>query len=149
MRHVAVFSLLAAALVLMPGCGSGTSPNLSGNWVGQTASSAGGGGVSFTFTMAEGAPSGSAAPVNITNLTFQAANNCFPSIATATAEVASGNPRTLTGFVYSAPNNTGNQLSFNTQVALDNNSASGTYNLVGGTGNCPTNDFGSINLTRQ
>ena len=149
MRHLAVFSLLAASLFLILGCGSGTSPNLTGNWTGQTVSTTGGGSVSFTFTMQEGALSGSAAPLTFTNIAFSAPNNCFGTGSNATGDVQSGTPRTLSGFLYSAPNNTGNQLSFNMQVATDNNSASGTYNLLGGNGTCPGNDVGNISFARQ
>ncbi len=150
MRHVALFSLLAPALWLLLGCGgSGTSTNLTGNWLGQTASTTGGTGVSFTFTMQEGAASGTAAPITVTNLVFTAQNNCFGATSSATADVVSGNPRTLSGSIYSAPNNTGNQLSFNMQVAVDNNSAAGTYNLQGGTGTCPSSDIGTISFSRQ
>ena len=154
MRHLRTFSLLAAALFLIAGCGSSSSPNLSGNWLGTATSNSGGGNnpVQFTFTMQEGALAGNSAPITISNLTFTNANNCFANGSTASGTVTNGvngGARTLTGDVFSGANNTGNHLNFNMQVATDNNSASGTYTTVGGNGGCPGQDAGSVTFVRQ
>ena len=149
MRHLRTFLLLAAALVLIAGCGTSSSPDLTGSWLGQTTSGGGGTAVTFTITMQEGALNGNSAPVTISNFVFQTQNSCFDNTATASGTVTTGTPRTLSGNVASGPGNPGNSLTFNMQVAADNNSASGTYSLVGGNGGCIANDTGSLTFTRQ
>lgn len=146
MRTTATFLMLLAA-VLVIGCGTSTAPDVSGNWTGTTTSTQGGTSVTFTFTMQEGASNGNTVPVTFSSLSFTTQNNCFDNSATITGTITPGSPRTMAIDIFSLPNNAGNHSAINLTIAPDNNSATGTYVLTGGSNGC-TNDQGNLTITR-
>ncbi len=151
-RRTGTFAVLLATVLFIVGCGNNNSPDISGNWTATTTSTSGGSAITFTMTMQEGAANGNTAPVTISNINFVTQNNCFTSSSVGSGTITTttaGQPRDLAIDIFSGAGNTGNHAALALTVPTDNNSASGTYTLTGGTGACTNNDAGNVTLTRM
>lgn len=153
--RIPLFRLLPLALALFAfGCGTSDSANLNGNWVAGTSSNTGSQALTINFALQEGNTVGNSTDVTVSGFTFNpTSNNCFPdsstvnAIATITAAAQSGGSRTMIMDLWSQPNQTGNHATYNLTIDPSNNSATGTYSLIGVTTGC-NSDNGTVNLNR-
>jgi len=147
MRMITRSALLLAVALLVVGCGSNISPDVTGNWTATDTSTQTGQAQTFTFSMQEGSFNGITSPVTFSGLPFQSPN-CFDNTASVAGAITPGTPRTMAIDIFSLPNDSGNHASLSLTIASDNNSATGTYALNGGLNGCGF-DQGNVTFARQ
>lgn len=146
-------TLIAAFAIMLSACGNGSlnnsNSNIDGNWSAMlTSNQTGAQNFSFTTSLNQSSMSGS---VNISNFQFSTQNSCFANGTTETgAFTVSGNfnGNAMGTFQMGIQANPGgpmaNMLTLN--GTLNNNTITGTWNLVGGSG---CSGSGNFTMTRM